>query len=516
MTNAVGYCRFSSNNQREESIDAQRRAIRYFAMQEGYNIIRFYEDKALSGKTATKRTAFQQMMEDAKSGEFQAVIVHKLDRFSRDLGDTLQYEKKLNDHGIELVSVMEKLDSTPTGILMKTIIAGINSFYVQNLAIEVFKGLKENAYNCCFTGGKPPLGYDILDKKYVINTHEAEAVRMIFDLYDQGYGYGEIITKLNAQGYTTKTGQPFGKNSLYEILHNERYKGVFIYNKHTKRRSDGSRTRSYKKDEEIIRIPNGVPAIVPEDVWNRCNKKTARNRGAGSQANAKEMYLLTGLIYCGECGGKMYGNGRYPAPDRPKLITYRCSTRQMKKCCDNKEIKRDLVEEFVIDQLQQYLLGDKLIPELTAQLNQYIKASETTPQEIASYKQRIKELEGNRKNIVDAITKTGFNATFEQKLKDIETEIATVTAMQLNAEKTQKLTYVTAEMVEKYIGCFKEYVLKREKPQIRRMLSSYLDRVDVYKDKITVTFRIAVPDTQNQEVAISFEREAGKDKLKTA
>lgn len=147
MINAVGYCRFSSNNQRDESLDAQRRAITYFSSQEGYNIIRFYEDKALSAKTTSKRTAFQQMMTDAKTGEFQAVIVHKLDRFSRDVGDSLQYEKLLSDYHVELVSVMEKLDSTPTGVLMKTIIAGINSFYVQNLAIEVFKGLKENAYS---------------------------------------------------------------------------------------------------------------------------------------------------------------------------------------------------------------------------------------------------------------------------------------------------------------------------------------------------------------------------------
>lgn len=101
-------------------------------------------------------------------------------------------------------------------------------------------------------------------------------------------------------------------------------------------------------------------------------------------------------------------------------------------------------------------------------------------------------------------------------MTDIEVEIATVTAMKLTAEKAHKLTHVTEEMVEQYIGDFKDYVLKRDKPQIRRMLVSYLEKVDVYKDKITVTFKIAVPDTQNQEVAIRFEREADKDKLKTA
>lgn len=290
------------------------------------------------------------MMADAKSGDFQAVIVHKYDRFSRNTGDSLQFEKLLSDNNVELVSVMEKLDSTPTGVLMKTIIAGINSFYVQNLAIEVFKGLKENAYNALFTGGKPPLGYDIVDQKYVLNEHEAETVRMIYQLYDEGFGYGEIINKLNAQGYQTKSGNPFGKNSLYDLIRNERYKGVFVYNQHTRRKSNGSRTRSYKKDEEIIRIPGGIPAIVSEDLWRRCNDRASTRSTGISTAN--EMYLLTGLIYCGTCGGKLFGNSRYPAPNRAKLITYRCSTRQMKKGCDAKEIKRDTVEEFVIEQLQ--------------------------------------------------------------------------------------------------------------------------------------------------------------------
>ena len=449
------------------------------------------------------------MMTDAKTGEFQAVIVHKLDRFARDVGDSLQYERLLTDRNVELVSVMEKLDSTPTGVLMKTIIAGINSFYVQNLAIEVSKGLKENAYQSKFTGGKPPLGYDIVDQKYVLNEHEAEAVRMIYQLYDEGFGYGEIINKLNAQGYQTKSGNSFGKNSLYDLIRNERYKGVFVYNQHTKRKFNGSRTRSCKKDEEIIRIPGGIPAIVSEDLWQRCNDR-ASTRSTGSISTASEMYLLTGLIYCGGCGAKMYGNARYPAPNRAKLITYRCSTRQMKKGCDAKEIKRDTVEEFVIEQLQRYLLNDQLIPEITAQLNAYIQRNASNPQEVANYQARLKELQHNKENLIDAISKTGLNDTFTQKLSEVEDEMASLAAMMDKSEKSQNMTTVTEEMVTQYIGSFKDYVLKRDKPQIKRMLANYVKRVDVFKDKITVTFKIVVPDAMNNPVAISFEQPTDK------
>ncbi|MEM1485549.1 recombinase family protein [Oscillospiraceae bacterium PP1C4] len=516
MINAVGYCRFSSNNQREESIDAQKRAIKYFAQQEGYNILRFYEDKAISGKT-DNRPSFQQMIEDVKKGEFQAVIVHKLDRFSRDIADSMQYEKLLRQSDVELVSVMEKLDSTPTGKLMKVIISGINSFYVDNLAIEVFKGLKENAYKAQATGGKAPLGYDIVDKKYVINEKEADAIRLLFQMYDQGHGYGAIIRQLNALGYKTKANKPFGKNSIYELLHNEKYKGVFVYNKHTSRRPDGTRTRTTKPDSEIIRIPNGIPAIVSEELWNRCNERLKNNKRNAGSFKAKEMYLLSGLIYCGECGYAMHGNARYPAPDRPKLVTYRCSHRDNNLSCNNKEIKRDDVENFVIDQLQKYMFNDEIIPKLTKNLNEYITQNTVTNDtDKVKYVKKLKELETSKSNIIDAITKTGFADVFTQKLADIESEMATVSVMLKRLEKSKPVSEITEDMVQQYLGSFKHFILKRDKPQIKKFIDSYVERVDVFKDKVKVTFKISLGVNQLKNVEYSFEKNTSRKELKSA
>nr|WP_044018811.1 recombinase family protein [Thermoanaerobacter italicus] len=97
------------------------------------------------------------------------------------------------------------------------------------------KGLKENAFQAKFNGGIPPLGYDIVDGKYVINEKEAEAVRLIFELYAQGYGYRHIIDELNLRDCKTKKGNPFSKNSIHEILRNEKYTGKYIFNKGTKK-----------------------------------------------------------------------------------------------------------------------------------------------------------------------------------------------------------------------------------------------------------------------------------------
>ncbi len=517
MINAVGYCRFSSNNQREESIDAQKRAIKYFSQQEGYNILRFYEDRAISGKT-DNRPSFQQMMEDVEKGEFEIVIVHKLDRFSRDAADAVNYEKRLKLHGVQLVSVMEKLDNSPTGNLMKMIITAINSFYVANLALEIGKGLKENALKAETTGGTPPLGYDIIDKKYVINENEADAVRLLFQMYDQGYGYGAIIRQLNALGYKTKRNKPFGKNSLYELLHNERYKGVFVYNKKTARRPDGTRSsRRLKPENEIIRIPGGVPALVDEDLWNRVNERLQNNKRNAGSFKAKEMYLLSGLIYCGECGYSMHGNARYPAPDRPKSITYRCCHRDNNLSCTNKEIKRDDIENYVIDQLQKYMFNDDIIPELTANLNNYINQNTVNNDtDKVKYLDKLKELETGKTNIIEAIAKSGFADVFTKKLADIETETATVTAMLKRLDKSKPVLEITEDMVIEYLSSFKHFVLRRDKPQIKKFIDSYVERVDVFKDNVKVTFKVSLGIKQLKDVEYSFEKDASREELKSA
>ena len=170
------------------------------------------------------------MIDDAKNGYFDIVIVHKLDRFARNRADSAIYRRELSWHNVRLISVLENFDESPESIMLQSVIEGYNEYYSKNLRREVMKGLKENALSCRFTGGIPCLGYDI-DKdtlKYVINPFEAEAVKLIFKMYLDGEGYSSIINTLNYKGFKTKKGNTFGKNSLYEILRNEKYTGVYV------------------------------------------------------------------------------------------------------------------------------------------------------------------------------------------------------------------------------------------------------------------------------------------------
>lgn len=177
---AALYARFSSDNQRNESIDAQVRAIKEFAKANDIMIIAEYIDRAKSA-TTDDRPDFQRMISDSSKGNFQLIIVHKLDRFARNRNDSIAYRMKLQRNKVALLSVLEPFDEDrPETILLQSVIEGMNEFYSRNLAREVKKGLKENALKCKHTGGYPPLGYDV-DKnthQLVINEYEAEAVRL--------------------------------------------------------------------------------------------------------------------------------------------------------------------------------------------------------------------------------------------------------------------------------------------------------------------------------------------------
>ena len=129
--NAAIYARYSSDNQREESIDAQIRAITDFAQRNGYTIVKTYIDQA---KTATSdnRPDFQRMFTEIDRGLFQAVIVHKLDRFSRNRYDSAVYKQKLIKHNIRLISVLEHFDNSPESVILESVLEGFAEYYSKN------------------------------------------------------------------------------------------------------------------------------------------------------------------------------------------------------------------------------------------------------------------------------------------------------------------------------------------------------------------------------------------------
>lgn len=519
MTNtnvrAALYARFSSHNQREESIDAQIRAMTKYCEDNKFTIVKTYADSAQTG-TNCKRDEFTKMMSDAENDIFDVIVVHKLDRFSRNLNDSVLFTMELKKHGIELLSVTENLDDTAEGVLMKTVVQGMNEYYSRNLSRETMKGLMENAHHCMWTGGKPPLGYDVVDKKLVVNQHEAEAVRLIFNMANDGYGYTAIINKLNSLGYLTKRGKPFGKNSLHEILMNERYKGVFVFNKrHGGVFRKARNNHEFRDDEQIIRIENGCPQLVTPEVWQSVNKVRLALRKKAS--NRKYPYLLSGLIYC-KCGAKFHGNIRKIPSSGKVYTTYRCSNRANTNQCDCVEIKCSSLDGYVLDEFFKYFFSENSISKITLALNERLKEQCDNNED---YKYSAKELERcklYRTNLLDTIQYTGVTAEIAQRLKACEEQIKEHQAAVDRFEGMFAKSEITEDEVRENLSKLREYM---ENPDnfnnVRYVLSQYIERIDVDNENVSVTFKAAM-QSKNGDITlngtVSSDRKAFNEQYK--
>lgn len=407
ITYVVAYARFSSDNQREESIDAQLRAIRSYCDQKGYVLLDTYVDEARSA-TTDDRPAFQQMAQDAASGNFSAVIVHKLDRFSRNRYDSAIYKKQLRDHGVRVESVLERLDDSPESVILESLLEGMSEYYSKNLAREVRKGQNENALKCRHNGGVPLYGYSVDNNGYyVINEYEAGAVRAIFQLVKTGHSYQETINIMTERGYRTRSGKKFSYSTLHNMLHNEKYVGTYVYNRTLPQPKGGKRTNASRPDDEILRIPGGMPAIVDmptflevQNIMKRRNSQSSRAAG-----HAKEVYLLQGLIKCGNCGSPMVGARRRDGRNKKLRVSYECNGRKRKATnCMMRNISRDLVENLVIDYIEQEILSDEAIARVKEMLAEEIeKNQKTAPDGLAALKKELAETNSALDHLIDAI-----------------------------------------------------------------------------------------------------------------
>jgi len=268
------YMRYSSDNQTENSIKYQRAALRSYCLNHNMRIVREYADRERTGKN-DKRLEFQRLIEDAqKKPRWKKVLVYKLNRYFRNAKSAIAYDDVFADHGIEVISVTQQIDNSPSGRLMRHIFYVFDEFQSDLIAEHTHMGMMSKASEASHCGGKPPLGYDIDNKRLVINEQEAEIVHMIFKCIDNGCSYVQTAKLLNEKGYRTKQGKPFTKNSFDLILSQEKYIGVFTWNKTRQRKSNDTRnSHAQKLEDEQIRVENAIPAIIDRDLFDRVQQK---------------------------------------------------------------------------------------------------------------------------------------------------------------------------------------------------------------------------------------------------
>jgi site-specific DNA recombinase len=498
---AVIYARYSSSNQREESIEAQARACQDYAQRNGLIVVDIYADSAKTGTNA-EREEFQCMIEDSYKGKFRYVIIHKLDRFSRNRYDSVTFKRKLKINGVILRSVLENLDGSPESQILESLLEGMAAYYSQNLSRECLKGQLENGYKCVHNGGIPPLGYD-LDKqtrKYVINEQEAEIVRYIFSQYAEGTGYNRIIAELNNRGYRSKRGNAFGKNSLYELLRNRKYTGVYTFNLRLEKDVSGTRNPQFKPKDEWICIDGGMPAIVEKALFDKVQMRLAENRKHPGRFHSKRVYLLSGIIKCGECGASMWGSRHIDGRHGVEYFNYECSSKKYKQNCDNRGIRKESVENHVLDELQDKLFSESSVKNLASMLSAYkekMKDDSRTALDEATHE--LDETKKKMDRIVQLVADSGISIdSVKDELKRLDERKNAVEECIREIEAKSSAALVSEEMIMGVINKSRKAVREKNISECREFIGNYVESVVVYSDWIEIRFKIVVPDENNE------------------
>ena len=488
---AVLYARFSSDNQREESIEAQLRAMHEYCSRNSIVVIHEFCDRAKSA-TTDDRPEFLKMIAASREGDFDFAIVHKLDRFSRNRYDSAYYKRELKKNGVQLLSVLEQMDDSPESIILESVLEGMSEYYSKNLAREVMKGMRESAMDCRYIGGWVPYGFrvDPQTHRYIINDYEAEAVRMIFRDVADGCGYNVVLNKLNAMGYRTRLGNTFSKETLYEMLRNEKYNGVYVFSRAASKDELGRRNNHQDKPiEDQIRIPGGMPKIVDDETFARVQAILASRKRHGRR-DGKRKYLLTGMVFCGLCGHRYCGDSMQTGGEKNRSVigTYFCNNRKNHgaHACSNSNIHQEPLEELVLRKIEEIVFDESRIPGIVQAYRELCQQEEGEDKDkIRTLRQNLKTVEQKINNIVNIIANTGSAALVTQ-LTQLEREKELLDVQIQEEERSAEESELDEDAILAAFRQAQKMFHNGTLPQMEQIINLYLDRVVVFPDYVEI------------------------------
>src|SRR6516164_4719327 len=374
MNRVAIYARYSSDNQRDASIEDQVRQCRARIDQEGWQRGEVYSDHAISGAT-TLRPGYQKMLEDARAGRFEVLVAEALDRLSRDQENIAGLFKQLSFAGVRLITLSEG----EIGELHVGLKGTMNALYLKDLAHKTRRGL-EGRVRQGKSGGGRCFGYEIVNSldhagepvhgERRINQIEAAIIRRIFEEFAKGHSPRAIAGALNKEAISGPASKAWGPSTIYGnwrrgtgILNNELYIGRLVWNRqqfvkdpHTGRRRARPNPESAWIVEQVSHL-----GIVDDRLWERVKERQQETRsavltpdkGVRSERARRPRYLLSGLLRCGTCGGGF---------SKISQTHYGCSTARNKGTCANLlTLRRDVLEAKVLDGLRHQLMKPEMV-----------------------------------------------------------------------------------------------------------------------------------------------------------
>ena len=458
---AVIYARYSSDNQREESIEGQIRECTAYAEKNGITIVKHYIDRAISAKT-DNRPEFQQMIKDSDKKLFDIVLVWKLDRFARNRYDSARYKTQLKKNGVKLMSATEIISEGPEGIILESVLEGYAEYYSADLSEKVIRGMTENALKGKFTGGAIPFGYIInADHRFEIDPLTAPFVAETFQRYNDGQTMREIRDWLNEKGVKNQRGGLMTFNTIQHMLNNRRYIGELKY--------------------RDVLIPDAIPSIVSAELFNDVQEKIAKNKKAPARRKAEDDYLLTTKLFCGYCGALMFGESGTSRTGEVNRY-YKCATAKKHKGCKKKTVRKQWLEDLVVNQTMQLVKDDAAMESIIAKVMELQNKENTN---IPLYEKQLRDAESGIQNMLNAIQAGILTSSTKERLEQLE-ETKRELEARIAEEKLAK-PKVTEEFIRFWLLRFRKLDMSL-KDQRQALVDTFINAIYLYDDKVLITF----------------------------
>lgn len=462
----AAYARFSSDNQRDTSIDDQVNLAREFIQRHGGKVTDglVFTDYAVSG-VSRAREGFERLLRLIEERKVNVVVTESASRLSRDLGDADRLWKLCEFQGVRLICISEGVDSARDGARMAfQMNAILSDQYLVKLGKETLRGLRGAADRGHSTGGLPygytsrpiwnggrePDGFDIL-----VAPEQAAVVVRIFEMYRDGYSYLTIATRLNdervppprfeSRKHPTKF---WKKGTVREMLRNAAYTGRWSFGRRHWRRDPTTRKRRYvKRPAHEVKVSDRPHLrIIEDELWEavRQRRDDVRANYAGKRSGApghRTHRPLSGLLFCGLCGHRMVDAGgsssRY----------YRCSANGSGGACGNdQKVREDVLVDAAVRELKRLLFDTELHEQLRNKIEKRIAAyrSRSSAEQRAAEKE-LRQLEAETSRLVGFIRRTD-ETTNPGAFEAVRVDLENVTSRQV--ELKAKLTALATRSSE--------------------------------------------------------------------
>jgi site-specific DNA recombinase len=486
------YARYSSENQRDASIEDQLRLCRLHAEKQGWTVVDSYTDRAISGASLL-RPGIQELISDATRGKFAIVLAEAMDRLSRDQEDIAGLFKRMAFAGVRIVTLSEG-DVTHLHVGLK---GTMNALFLKDLADKTRRGLRGRIEDGK-SGGGLCFGYDVVKQfaangepirgDRTINKAEADVVRRIFADYLAGKSSRTIAFELNREGVPGPQGAEWGPSTIHGnpkrgvgILNNELYVGRLVWNRlrYLKDPDTGKRVSRLNPESDWVTLDVPELRIVDQDSWAavKARQQTLAYEPSASGENKlndrrRPRYLFAGLVKCGCC------SGGYTMISKDLLG---CATARNKGTCNNRlNIRRDALEASVLSGLRTHLMEPELFKEFceefTREVNR-LRIERRTDQD--AWQSELGRVEKQIRGIITAIKDGMYQPSMKAEMDALEARKAELTDLLANAKEPPPLLHPNmAEIYRQRIAALYESLQsEEEKAEAAEVFRTLVDQV---------------------------------------